>query len=114
MTRIGGPHKRPKICVTRKLGVSLYLKNIKVILLIYPNQAKTFARFKGKCAVCKEPIKKKDPIRGVFIDGKGHEWDCKTMCGKAPKYVKTEEGFRVRLPCRHFNEIFWVHRSCSY
>ena len=35
MTRIGGPHKRPKISVTRKLGVSFYLKDIKVILLIY-------------------------------------------------------------------------------
>ena len=79
MTRIGGPHERPKISVTRKLGVSFYLKDTKVILLIYPNQAKTFARFEGKCAVCKEPIKKKDPIRGVFIDGQGHEWDCKTM-----------------------------------
>jgi len=78
MTRVGGRHsirdfflKRPKAqgSVTRKLG------------------AETFARFEGKCAMCKEPIKKKDPICGVFIDGQGHEWDCKT-CAEMPQNMQ--------------------------
>ena len=52
MTRIGGTHKRPKISVTRKLGVSLYIKDIKVILLIFPTRPKHLPGIKAsvRCA----------------------------------------------------------------
>merc|ERR1712107_302513 len=72
--------------------------------------AETWARFEnGKCKICRRTIKLRDHIVGVWIDGLGHEWDCKTKCGAAPEYFENEDGDTERRPCLHYNELNWVH-----
>merc|ERR1712012_126646 len=74
--------------------------------------AETFAQYEGKCPICLDFIEPEDPITGVYINGEGHTWDCRTACGLAPQYVETRDGEMVRQPCLHDNEVHWVHDSC--
>jgi len=75
--------------------------------------ARTLARFKGRCPKCPNRIELGDPIVGVYINGQGNAWDCKTMCGKLPYYVVNEDDKWERVPCVHYNDIHWIHQSCN-
>ena len=43
------------------------------------NQARTWARYRGKCPKCADAIELNDPIVDVYINDQGKTWDCKTM-----------------------------------
>ena len=42
-------------------------------------KAETCARKRGQCKICRRAIKRRDYIIGVYINGKGNEWDCRKM-----------------------------------
>ena len=75
----GGNTVNMSLSVIIEHGVSMMcIENrvMKTFIIIY--QAETFARFEGKCRICLDFIELEDPITGVYINGKGHTWDCRT------------------------------------
>ena len=73
----GGNTVNMSLSVTIKHGVSMMCnRDMKIFIIIL--QAETFAQYEGKCPICMDFIELEDPITGVYINGEGHTWDCRT------------------------------------
>ena len=75
----GGNAVNMSLSVTIIHGVSMMcIENRDMKTFIIISQAETFAQYEGECPICLDFIVPEDPITGVYINGEGHTWDCRT------------------------------------